>query len=151
MTDYKRNGDKQPVDELDIIEAYGGEGPHEPNAFDTYMITPHCWNGGELGKTIEKTGVRRDAQSDSHAQVRHPLHLVRDVSYLRLQNHRHRHDLLLRQYRGGPPPDVSLSKQKPFFFLINLATGGGWPVDLSRYNGLADMYVDYVRVYQEKK
>jgi hypothetical protein len=33
------------------------------------------------------------------------------------------------------------------FFLVNLATGGGWPVDLSRYNGLADMYVDYVRVY----
>jgi len=24
-------------------------------------------------------------------------------------------------------------------------------VDLSRYNGLADMYVDYVRVYQGKK
>ena len=33
------------------------------------------------------------------------------------------------------------------YFLINLATGGGWPVDLSRYNGIADMYVDYVRVY----
>jgi hypothetical protein len=28
-----------------------------------------------------------------------------------------------------------------------LATGGGWSVDLSRYDGLADMYVDYVRVY----
>jgi hypothetical protein len=28
-----------------------------------------------------------------------------------------------------------------------LAAGGGWPVDLSRYNGLADMYVDYIRVY----
>ncbi len=40
------------------------------------------------------------------------------------------------------------SKQRPFFFLINLATGGGWPVDLSRYDGVADMYVDYVRVYQ---
>ena len=31
--------------------------------------------------------------------------------------------------------------------MINLGTGGGWPVNLSRYNGLADMYVDYVRVY----
>ena len=30
-------------------------------------------------------------------------------------------------------------------------TGGGWPVDLSRYNGLADMYVDYVRVYQQER
>jgi hypothetical protein len=40
-----------------------------------------------------------------------------------------------------------VSKKLPFFFLINLATGGGWPVDLSRYGGIADMYVDYVRVY----
>jgi hypothetical protein len=52
------------------------------------------------------------------------------------------------EVRAGPVP---LSKQKPIFFLINLATGGGWPVDLSRYNGVADMYVDFVRVYQEKK
>jgi hypothetical protein len=37
-------------DELDVIEAYGGEGPGEPNAGDTYMITPHCWNQGEAGK-----------------------------------------------------------------------------------------------------
>jgi hypothetical protein len=33
--------------------------------------------------------------------------------------------------------------------MIDLATGGGWPVDLSRYNGLADMYIDYVRVYKQ--
>jgi len=51
----------------------------------------------------------------------------------------------------GRHPTLPLSKKQPFFFLINLATGGGWPVDLSRYNGVADMYVDYVRVYQGKK
>ena len=45
---------RRPCDELDIIEAYGGEGPHEPNAGDSYMITPHCWNQGEAGKAIEK-------------------------------------------------------------------------------------------------
>jgi hypothetical protein len=33
-----------PCDELDIIEAYGGEGPGHPNAKDAYMITPHAWN-----------------------------------------------------------------------------------------------------------
>lgn len=27
---------------IDIIEAYGGEWSRHPNAFDTYMITPHC-------------------------------------------------------------------------------------------------------------
>jgi hypothetical protein len=34
MTDYKLKGDKTGVDELDIIEAYGGEGPYEPNSDD---------------------------------------------------------------------------------------------------------------------
>jgi beta-glucanase (GH16 family) len=51
----------------------------------------------------------------------------------------------------GRHPTLPLSKKTPIFFLINLATGGGWPVDLSRYGGVADMYVDYVRVYQGKK
>ena len=46
-------GIKAPCDELDIIEAYGGEGPGEPNAFDTYMVTPHCWDQGEAGKAME--------------------------------------------------------------------------------------------------
>jgi beta-glucanase (GH16 family) len=49
----------------------------------------------------------------------------------------------------GRHATLPLSKQDPFYFLINLATGGGWPVDLSRYHGLADMYVDYVRVYAQ--
>ena len=50
--------------------------------------------------------------------------------------------------------DVSLSlpasprvEQIPSYFMVNLAVGGGWPVDLSRYGNVVDMYVDYVRVY----
>ncbi len=35
MTDYDKLKDKTPCDELDIIEAYGGEGPGSPNAYDT--------------------------------------------------------------------------------------------------------------------
>lgn len=35
----------------------------------------------------------------------------------------------------------------PMFFMINLALGGGWPIDLARYHDQADLYVDYVRVY----
>jgi hypothetical protein len=30
-----------------------------------------------------------------------------------------------------------------------LYASNGWPVVSSRYNGIADMYVDYVRVYQQ--
>lgn len=34
-----------------------------------------------------------------------------------------------------------------YYFLLNLASGGGWPVDLSATRGVSDMYVDWVRVY----
>ena len=47
----------------------------------------------------------------------------------------------------GRHATLPICKQRPLFFMINLATGGGWPVDLSRY-GQVDMYIDYVRVYQ---
>jgi len=49
----------------------------------------------------------------------------------------------------GRHPTQPTSKKHPLFFMLNLATGGGWPVDLTRCNGLADMYVDYVRVYKQ--
>jgi hypothetical protein len=35
----------------------------------------------------------------------------------------------------------------PMFFLVNLALGGGWPVDLGAVQDRATLYVDYVRVY----
>ncbi len=150
MTDYKAQGDKTPCDELDIIEAYGGEGPHEPNADDTYMITPHCWNQGEAGKAIETK-----AFADLHNPCRmRKFHLpstwfetfhtygckvtASDTIYYCDNIEVGRHETL------------PVCKTRPLFFMINLATGGGWPVDLSRYDGLADMYVDYVRVYKQK-
>lgn len=36
---------------------------------------------------------------------------------------------------------------EPYFFLVNLALGGGWPIDLAATGGTTDMYVDWVRVY----
>lgn len=35
----------------------------------------------------------------------------------------------------------------PMFFLVDLALGGGWPVDLAAVQDRAALYVDYVRVY----
>lgn len=35
----------------------------------------------------------------------------------------------------------------PMFFLVDLALGGGWPVDLGAVQDRAAFYVDYVRVY----
>jgi beta-glucanase (GH16 family) len=35
----------------------------------------------------------------------------------------------------------------PFYFMLDLSLGGGWPIDLTGVGGTADLYVDYVRVY----
>lgn len=36
---------------------------------------------------------------------------------------------------------------EPFYFLVNLALGGGWPIDLAATGDTVDLYVDYIRVY----
>ncbi|WP_166503372.1 DUF7402 domain-containing protein [Modestobacter italicus] len=35
----------------------------------------------------------------------------------------------------------------PFFFMIDLALGGGWPIDLTATGNVSDLYVDWVHVY----
>jgi hypothetical protein len=137
-----------PCDELDIIEAYGGEGPGRPNAGDKYCITPHAWNQGPAGKKLEDDVIKEmNGIVASMGQVGIPSTWFQafhtygckitgtDTIY-------YCDDVEIRRHKTMP-----VSKQEPFYFLINLATGGGWPVDLSRYGGIADMYVDYVRVY----
>lgn len=36
---------------------------------------------------------------------------------------------------------------EPFFFMLDLALGSGWPIDLSQTAGVTDMHVDWVHVY----
>jgi len=153
MTDYMTDhvkGIKVPCDELDVIEAYGGEGPREPNAFDTYMVTPHCWDQGKVGKALEKKAFEG---------MRNPIRMRKFGIPSAWYETLHTYGCQITDsdtvyycdnIEVGRHPTFSLSKQKPIFFLINLATGGGWPVDLSRY-GMVDMYVDYVRVYQGRQ
>ncbi len=149
MTDYVQ-GRKVPCDELDIIEAYGGEGPHTPNAFDTYMVTPHAWDQGDAGKAVEKV---------AYEALHNPIRMRRFGIPSAWYETFHIYGCKITEtdtiyycdnVEVGRHPTLPLSKQSPFFFMINLATGGGWPVDLSRYHGQADMYIDYVRVYQQK-
>jgi hypothetical protein len=150
MTDYMTDqvkGRKIPVDELDIIEAYGGEGPHTPSAFDTYMITPHCWDQGATGKALEKK---------AYEAMNNPCRMRKFGIPSTWYETFHTYGCKITEtdtiyycdnIEVGRHATFPLSKQQRLFFLIDLATGGGWPVDLSRYNGLADMYVAYVRVY----
>jgi hypothetical protein len=150
MSEHVKGNKKVPCDELDIIEAYGGEGPGHPNAFDTYMICPHCWEQGEAGKAIEKTAFEG---------LRNPVRMRKFGIPSTWYEAFHIYGCKVTEtdtiyycdnIEVGRHPTLPLSKKLPLFFMIDLATGGGWPVDLSRY-GMADMYVDYVRVYQGKQ
>jgi len=143
-----------PVDELDIIEACGGEGPQEPNATadpkqgDLYQITPHAWNQGKEGEKI-----CTQAYKDMHDPINMSKFGVPSSWFETFHTYGCKiteTDTIyyLDNIEVGRHKTMPNSKKSNFYFLINLATGGGWPVDLSRYNGLADMYVDYVRVYQ---
>ena len=153
MTDYMTDqvkGVKVPCDELDIIEAYGGEGPHAPNAFATYMITPHCWDQGEGGRALEK-----QACDGLHNPIRMSKFGIPSAWFETFHTYGCKITGTDTIYycddlEVGRHATLPLSKRQPLFFLVNLATGGGWPVDLSRYHGVADMYVDYIRVYQGK-
>jgi len=147
MTGYDKLKDKTPCDELDIIEAYGGEGPGSPNAFDSYMITPHCWNQGDEGKKLEDAAFKA---------LRNPARMKKFGIKSTWYEAFHTYGCKVTEAETiyycddtevGRHATFPLSKKQPLFFMVNLATGGGWPVDLSRYGGRADMYIDYVRVY----
>jgi len=136
---------KSPCDELDIIEGYGGEGPRAPNAGDKYQIVTHFWNQPEVEKaqkgkrvsgsySMNKAGIPSTWYEAFHTYGCKITET--DTIY-------YCDDIEIARNPTGPT-----SRKYPFFFLVNLATGGGWPVDLSRYNGVVDMYVDYIRVYQ---
>jgi hypothetical protein len=157
MTDYVaerkagRPENSVPVDELDIIEAYGGEGPREPNAFDLYGVTPHAWNQGEAGRAAETQAVNQ-----VHGPVSMKKHGIPSTWFEAFHTYGCKITETDTVYycdniEVGRHKTLEASKRYPFFFMVNLATGGGWPVDLSRYDGVADMYVDYVRVYQGKR
>jgi len=148
LTDWNHVKDHAgPCDELDIIEAYGGEGPHEPNAYDQYGITPHAWNQGETGKAAEIK-----AQSEVHSPISMKKAGIPSTWFEAFHTYGCKITETDTIYycdniEVAWHKTLEVSRTRAFYFLINLATGGGWPVDLSRYDGVADMYVDYVRVY----
>jgi beta-glucanase (GH16 family) len=134
-------------DELDVVEAYGGWGKGNPNNTG-YWVTSHFWaqhdaegkplkspdklvemTAGRLGTSWSQTfhtyGLRVDAE--------HTIYYLDDEEV-------YRH------------PTNSFSLQ-PHVILINYAIGGasGWQTDLERYGNRSDMYVDYLRVFEQKQ
>jgi hypothetical protein len=154
LTDYMTDqvkGKNVPCDELDIIEAYGGEGPRSPNSFDRYMVTPHCWLQGDAGNAIATKAFEGMHDPISMHKYHIPSAWYETFHTYGCKVTETNTFYYCDNIEIGRHATLPLSKTEPFFFLINLATGGGWPVDLSRYHGTADMYVDYVRVYSSNK
>jgi hypothetical protein len=147
MIDFKGN---RPSDELDVIEAYGGEGPGHPNFGFGYQVVPHAWEQPAVQKGIA------DKFFKANFPIRMSKYGIPSTWYETLHTYGCKITETNTIYycdniEVGRHETMPLSKKEPLFFFINLATGGGWPVDLSRYHGLADMYVDYVRVYEGMK
>lgn len=154
MTNYMiKEPDKKPLrrtsDELDVIEAYGGEGSKTPNA-PGYMIHAHYWNQGEKGQKdysqprfagpIHMTKIPGGGGASWYETFHtYGVYVGKDDTIYYCD------DIEVARHKTA-----RLSREEPIFFFVNIAIGGasGWKTDLSQYGGLADMYVDYVRVYQ---
>ena len=140
MTQGVYKGLKEPADELDIIEAYGGTGPHHPNQ-SGYWTTSHNWNQpGKQPGVYQQNPMQNIGGKSTWWETFHIYGCkITDTDTIyycdNIEVARH--------------PTCIMSKTEPFFFFINLAIGGGWPKDLSRYDNIIDMYVDYVRVYKQ--
>lgn len=148
---------KLGCEELDIIEAYGGYGPGNPNSGGRYSITTHYWKMPKPAWTTEK------GPDGKPNPLYRPTHSVVDTLTLGAKSSWswtfHTYGLLISEtdtvyYFDNIEvlrhPTGPLSKRLPTWFLINYAIGGisGWKIDLERYGNQSDMWVDFVRVYQ---
>lgn len=135
-----------PGDELDIIEAYGGQGDGNPN-FWGYNCTTHYWGQrDEEGCPREATYKSIDMLSvgggSSWSTTFHTYGLyigLKETIYY-LDN--------IEVFRHSTN---SISRDFPHLFMVNYAIGGisGWKIDLERYGNSSDMYVDFIRVYSK--
>ncbi len=142
LTNGVTGGKWSPVaDELDIIEAYGGDGAKNPNAPATYEVTPHTWGYKDESLKYKTNVIHMDKSSAGAAWASAPHTYGVLVTATTMT-------FYLDNVEVVTMPASPIVEKEPTYFLLNLAVGGnGWPVDLSRYDNRVDMYVDYIRVY----
>ncbi|MEY2847588.1 MAG: hypothetical protein RI885_253 [Actinomycetota bacterium] len=113
--------------EVDVIELYG----HDPvNA----CVATHAYADGEEEKNIQCAdrfdGIRSAMAWHTYGARVTPTEIVYYIDGREVDR--------APQVRAG---------DRPMFFMVNLALGGGWPIDLADVGDRAALYVDYVRVY----
>jgi len=145
-------------EELDVIEAYGGYGPKNPNSGGKYSITTHFWNSKQKPDWASKRGPdgKPNPLYKPSSTVTDTLTLGGGSSWswtfhtyglliTKTDTVYYFDDIEVLRHPTGP-----VSKSLPSWFLINYAIGGisGWKIDMDRYDNQSDMWVDFVRVYQ---
>lgn len=148
IRDEDKGNPKAPVDEPDVIEAYGGVGKGNPNGHGLYEVTTHFWNqmgsdGKEIklsvpsAKSVHMTDLGGGSSWSTTFHTYGLLVTPTDTAY-------YCDDIEVLRH-----PTQAVSKTARFHFLINYAIGGisGWKIDLKRDGDASDMWVDYVRVY----
>lgn len=115
------------VAEIDAVELYG----HEPQGA---CHSTHDYQGGKDGGVADcgpRFSTPRDALSwHTYGVSITPSDITFFIDGMVVAT--------APQVRGG---------RAPMFFLLDLALGGGWPVDLQATQDRARLYVDYVRVH----
>ena len=147
------------TDELDVIEAYGGYGPKNPNTRNgDYHSVTHFWGqeknlpawypqkladgapNPEFMKHSAVTPAEKHGEGSWWSWTPHTYGLAiteTDTVYYFDNTEVLRH------------PTGAVSLAQPAWFLINYAIGGisGWQIDMERYGNKSDMWIDFVRVY----
>ncbi|WP_084127016.1 family 16 glycosylhydrolase [Demequina sp. NBRC 110054] len=119
--------EETPVDEVDIAEIYGVDSTK-------YCLAVHGWLTPEGADDIACEGYEHldDVALSWHT---YGARITEDGAEFYLDG--------VKVDQMGPLPN----DDEPFHFLVTMALGGGWDVDLSATDGITDLYVDYVRVY----
>lgn len=118
----------QAAPEIDVLEYYG----HDP---ETYVTTMHLWTDGKSVDQGPKV-VRVPAESLTTAMHRFGVSVEADAINVFLDGRS------VACFHSGP------AYLQPKMILLNLAAGGGWPID--HMPGNREMKVDYVRAYVRK-
>lgn len=140
--EYKSGGwNGTTADEIDIIEAYGGEGLGDPHSPGIYEVTPHTWgyHTDSAPSISNHVNMQNYGGGAGWAYTPHTYGLL--VT-------RKNFVFYLDNVEVRRTPATPVAEDHPMYFMVNLAIGGnGWPVNLARYGDVVDMYVDFIRVY----
>ena len=146
------------TDELDIIEAYGGYGPRNPNTRrGQFHHVSHFWGQNPQPEWVDKK--LKDGTDNPKYQPHSFLPATEELgegSWWSWTPHTYglaitETDIIyyFDNIETGRHPVTPVTLSQATWFLINYSIGGisGWQIDMERYGNKTDMWVDFVRVY----